>query len=312
METSIGACMNDVKLFDRVLDRLGLPVRPPVDLDALRDIYAAWCLSVPFDNIAKLIALHSDTDTPLPGIDAHEFFERWLDHGAGGTCWPTSNALCELLLHLGFDARRVAGSMRDTGYVGHGSVKVRIASQDWLVDSSLLTDIPLPLTNDIFIATESVFGVEVEPADGTHVIWADLPPYPTMIPCRLLVDPTDHDFYVERYEASRIRSPFNQRLYARRNRVGERIVLDGNTWHVKSAGGLETRILDRSELLACLINEFGISRTLVSQANTSGALDASFEPPPSPPIPYLTREQPSRRQRPSIYGPTADELWGSG
>ena len=115
--------------LDDVLNRLGFDHRPDADLGGLRDVYAAWCLSVPFDNIAKLIALRAPRGAPLPGMDAAEFFGRWLEHGVGGTCWITSNALCELLLALGFEARRVAGSMGDSGYLGHGSVKVRLGCE---------------------------------------------------------------------------------------------------------------------------------------------------------------------------------------
>jgi|SRR5665647_357594 len=84
-------------LRDRVLARLGFSDAPRANLEGLRSVYAAWCLFVPFDNIAKLIALN-------------------------------------------FNARRVAGSMRDTGYVGHGSVEVHIDGTDWLVDPSMLTE----------------------------------------------------------------------------------------------------------------------------------------------------------------------------
>lgn len=279
-------------LRDRVLARLNLTEAPPADLDVLRSVYAAWCLGVPFDNIAKVIALR--TDKSLPGIDATEFFERWLTHGAGGTCWATSNALYELLVSMGFDARRVAGSMRDSGYIGHGSVKVRIDHTDWVADSSLLTDIPLPLTDAVFISPANPFGAESEPVDGGHMIWADLPPNPTMIPCRLAVDPTDRGFYVERYEASRMRSPFNDRLYIRRNRAGERLVVNGNTLISKTKTGTEVRDLDATELCACLIDEFEISEALVNDWRDCGALEASFTPPASPPAP-ITVLPPSQR-----------------
>lgn len=282
------------ELRDRVVDRLGLAESPSPDIDGLRAVYAAWCLGVPFDNIAKLIALRTGPDVPLPGIDATEFFQRWLTHGAGGTCWPTSNALCEFLLSLGFNARRVAGSMRDTGYIGHGSVKARIDDIDWLVDSSLLTDIPLPLTDGIFIADEGVFGAESEPVDGSHIIWADVPPLPMLTPCRLLVDPTDHAYYVERYEASRARSPFNDRLYIRINRDGERIVVSGNTRSTKTADGLHSHDLDPAELCAALIDEFGISMELVDEWRACGALEASYAPLASEPAP-ITLIPPSQR-----------------
>jgi arylamine N-acetyltransferase len=285
------------QLQDRVLERLGVPDAPAADLAGLRSTYAAWCVCVPFDNLAKVIALRTTPDKPLPGMDATEFFERWLAHNVGGTCWSTANALRELLISIGFDARRVAGSMRDTGYIGHGSVKVRIDDIDWLVDPSMLTDIPLPLTNEIFISGDSVYGSESEPGeDGTHIVWADLPPNPTLIPCRLLVDPTDHAYYVERFEASRTRSPFNDRLYIRRNRKAERLVLNANTRILKTTEATETRDLNPSELCNSLIDEFGVSEELVDRWRTAGALEASYAPAAAPPAP-IALVPPSRRTK---------------
>ena len=285
------------ELTARVVDRLGLTDTPPADLEGLSTTYAAWCLSVPFDNLAKLIALRTTPDEPLPGMDATEFFERWLAHGVGGTCWATANALCELLISLGLDARRVAGSMRDTGYIGHGSVKVRIDNIDWVVDSSMLTDIPLPVTDEVFISGDRVFGSESEPArGGNHIIWADLPPNPTLIPCRLLVDPTDHAYYVERFEASRTRSPFNDRLYIRRNKKGERLILNANTCILKTADGTETRDLSPFELCDSLIKEFGVSEEFVNRWREAGALQASYGPAPAPPAP-ITLLPPSQRHK---------------
>ncbi len=242
-----------------------------------------------------MIALRTTPGVPLPQMDANDFFERWLTHGAGGTCWTTSNALGELLLALGFNAHRVAGSMRDTGYLGHGSVKVRIDDRDWLVDSSMLTDFPLPLTNGIFVADEGIFGAEVEPVDGMHMIWSDIPPHPTLTPCRLMIDDASRELYADRYEASRQRSPFNERLYVRTNRPDARLLLIGRTRFEKTAAGLESCDLGAAEVCASLRDEFGMSNDHVSHWVGSGALDDSIAPAdPAPPALPLT-QPPSRR-----------------
>lgn len=274
-------------LRETILARMGISALPSPDLAGLRSIYAAWCLSVPFDNIAKLIALRARPDQPLPGMDATEFFERWLTHGVGGTCWAGSNALCEFLLSLGFNARRVAGSMGDTGYLGHGSVKVRFGHNDWVADSSLLTDVLIPLTDAIFVDDESIFGVESEPVDGSHMIWADVPPSPALTPCRLMIDPSDHAHYVERFEASRARSPFNERLYVRRNLDGARFLLVARTRILKDRDGIQKQELSRDEICSSLIEEFGVSKKLVDELNSCGALEASFNSSPPPPSPVV-------------------------
>jgi hypothetical protein len=135
-------------LRDRVLERLGFARAPGVDLAGLRALYQAWCLHVPFDNIRKMTALRAAGVSPLPGATAQDFFDAWLSGGAGGACWPGSNALYTLLRSTGFASDPVAASMRDTGAATHGSVRVDLDGGHWLVDSSLLTNIPLPLGPD--------------------------------------------------------------------------------------------------------------------------------------------------------------------
>ncbi|MDX2030503.1 MAG: arylamine N-acetyltransferase [Blastocatellia bacterium] len=117
-------------LRERILARLGFSAAPAADLDGLRALYEAWCMRVPFDNVRKMIALRGGGSEPLPGGEAADFFAAWLRDGVGGTCWPTSNGLFALLDALGFEARRIAGAMRDLGIVNHGSVKVKLDGRD--------------------------------------------------------------------------------------------------------------------------------------------------------------------------------------
>jgi hypothetical protein len=177
--------------------------------------------------------------------------------------------------------------MGDTGIESHGSVIVTCHSRDWLVDTSMLTQSPLPLTEEVFISGDTVFAAEVEQVDGTHMVWTDLPLTDTYIPCRLLVDPATYDYYAERYEASRVRSPFNERIYARRNRPGETLVMIGNRRLSKTATGLKTEELSRERLCDSLREEFGISGGMLDEWRRSGAFEASFQPPTDAPRPVI-------------------------
>jgi N-hydroxyarylamine O-acetyltransferase len=283
-------------LRDRVLARLALDPPPRPDVDGLRAVYGAWCARVPFDNVRKMIGLRAGDGAPLPGGDAAEFLARWLADGCGGTCWPGSVALHALLRSLGFDARLVAGAMRDLGVVNHGSVKVAIDGRDWLVDSSMLGNEPLPLGDAPWAGRDPVHAVEVEPDGGTHVVWFEVPPHDEGgLPCRLLLDPVDRAFCVDAYERSREGSPFNQRLYARRNVPGGLVVLRGPTRYHKTARGVEQRELGRDEVVAALRDEIGLSAALVERWVASGALDATLAPPSGGAPPPLARRAPSRR-----------------
>ena len=54
-------------LLEQVLSKLGLADRPAPTLDGLQMLYAAWCRKVPFDNVRKLIHLHSHAPGPRRG-----------------------------------------------------------------------------------------------------------------------------------------------------------------------------------------------------------------------------------------------------
>ncbi len=278
-------------LRDRVLRRLGLTRTPSPDAEGLGELYRAWCSRVSFDNVRKVIALADGRE--LPGRGAEDFFEAWLERGAGGTCWPGSNALYELLRSLGFDVSRGVGSMRDSGALNHATNRVRLDGRTWLVDSSMLTMVPLRLSSEIHIGSD-LFGAEVEPEAGSHVIWVDFPPQPSPIPCRLQPEPISHSFHLESYERSREKSAFNRRLYARRNHPGEKRVVVGNKRVSKTASGMDVRELTREELCLALRDEIGIHESLIEEWVGCGGLDLAFEEPPPPPP--VERKPPSQRR----------------
>ena len=283
------------ELRDRVTERFGLSNAPSPDLSGLKALYGAWCANVPFDNVCKMIALRAGGDLPLPGMQAVEFFESWLTHGAGGTCWSMSNALFELALSLGFEAHRIAGCVRDRGIINHGSVRVTIDGSEWLVDASIHTNVPLPLNDEVFVNSDPMFAAEVEPVGATHVIWWIPPPQSAYIPCRLLADPVDYAYYLAGYERSRAQGPFNQRLFARHNRPGEVLVLLGHTRFSKTADGLQGRDLSPEEVIEALHEDIGISQELVEQWVRAGGLKATFESPPGPKPPPIMQKPPSKR-----------------
>lgn len=267
----------DHELVNRILEKFGIDSLS-TDLSGLSDVYAAWCRGVPFDNIRKMIALRVP-GAAMPGLEATDFFENWLENGSGGTCWPSSNALYALLRSLGFDARRVAGSMFDLPEINHGTVKVKIDGRDWMVDSSMLTHWPLPLTEEVFVSDDRAHGVEIEPSNGSHVVWRDFAPLPEYIPCRLRHDPVDSDYYLERYEKfSREQSPFNERLYFRSSGPDGAWVILGNTRFERKNDGLEVREFNASELCAFLRDGVGISERLLDRWIAAGSLDSTFKP----------------------------------
>jgi N-hydroxyarylamine O-acetyltransferase len=216
-------------LIERVLEKLGLSARPSIDLGGLNAVYAAWCGSIPFDNVRKRIWFAGDRTTPVTGGDPTDFFENWLAHGTGGTCWPTSGAIYALLKSLGFPARRIAGAMIDNGEreaesAGHGSVLVALDGVDHLADASILAFEALPLVaGQRTRSGPGIHAIEAVPTEtGFDVIWRcglDREA-PLTFRTQPEFDPVDHRFFLDGYARSKASSPFNRALYICRRSAG--------------------------------------------------------------------------------------------
>jgi len=299
--------------LDRAFEKLGFSKLPENNAQGLKDFYRAWCLTASFDNIRKMIAMYGKSEGPLPGIDAEDFLNAWIEHGVGGTCWPITNALYTLLKAAGFDAIRATGSMWDMGIDNHGTVGVRIDGKDWLVDASMLTMQPLPLVRgEVFISSDPLYKAEVDPDGDGFFVWSVHPPLPHLLPCRLLERDVPYEQFAANYERARGDiSPFNAKLYARRAFADHIRVLTGNRlFEVKasppSEGEMSTQSTERAQamkmtkltgdqLLAEMRGPFGYSAAIVDEWERSGAFDATMTPTPPPPKPELTRTPPSQR-----------------
>jgi arylamine N-acetyltransferase len=256
-------------VIDRVLEKLGLNERPSIDLGSLNAVYAAWCGGIPFDNVRKRIWFAGDRATPVTGGDPTEFFENWLAHGTGGTCWPTSGAMYALLRSLGFPARRIAGAMINAGDLnpedaGHGSVLVALDGVDHLVDASILAFEALPLVpGQRTRSGPGIHAIEAVPADtGFDVRWRcglDREA-PVTFRTQPQFDPADHQFFLDGYERSRTSSHFNRALYICRRSAGSIVSLVRRRFITVAADDTTTvNEIDEAERKDVLVDVFGLS-----------------------------------------------------
>jgi N-hydroxyarylamine O-acetyltransferase len=257
----------DPALTEAVLDRLGLAERPAPDRAGLDTLYLAWCRSVPFDNLVKRVHLVSGSTEPFPNGDPEWFLRRFVRDGTGGTCWPGSAALHAILSGLGFAARRGSAAMYDnlSGPIHtHGTVIVRIDGADLWVDSSMLTDLPLPLERGRETRRDDpVSPVRAEPVGDLWRIWWSGSGDGADIGCLLLDDDVTAEHFFARYEVSRDMSPFNTSLHATRNAPGMRVTVKGDKRYERTAAGItSTRMDDRDQVL---VEEFGYSEEIVAQ-----------------------------------------------
>ncbi|MDQ1520172.1 MAG: N-hydroxyarylamine O-acetyltransferase [Actinomycetota bacterium] len=255
-------------LVDAVLERFGFRDRPEPTYAGLEAVYGAWCEHVPFDNLVKRIHLAGGSAAPFPNREAVAFLDLYLRHGAGGTCWPSTLGLHALLVELGFDARLGSASMRDNlaGRIHtHGTIIVRDQAKEYWVDTSMLTERPVPIERGGQTRLDHPFRpVRVEPVDDLWRVYWSGQTIAEEIPCLLLDDDVSIVHCQARYEASREMSPFNTRLHATTMRGGRCLTISkGERWERDATDVRHAPVEgDRDRVL---VEEFGYSEAIVGQ-----------------------------------------------
>ena len=266
----------DRDLVERVTRKLGFERAPSVTLSGLNAMYSAVSGSLPNDNVQRRIWYANGGSGPVVGSDPTEFFENWIAHGTGGSCFAINGAICTLFNTLGFSAHRLAGSIEFGGGdsdANHGSCIVTLNGVDYLVDGQLAAFRALPL----------VQGQPAATGHGMHDIWARpsgetfeicfFPGPGRRRPLIFRLQPeyirVDHAFFVERHfmAASRSlnRSPFNDCLFvARRTRDSMVLVSRSMRVNVEADGTVHVVDISEAELLRVLVEELGYSEEIVA------------------------------------------------
>jgi|SRR5262249_19929254 len=260
-------------LLERVLTKLGLNKQPAPDLAGLNTVYAAVCGGIPFDNIQKRIWLRTKRKKPVTGGDPNEFFENWVRHGTGGTCWPTSGGMYALARALGFNARRIAGSVIVPNYpsgANHGSVLVTLGGHEYVFDFTFGSfKIPKLVPGQTTSTETGIHNVEIMPLDGGgwellfFMGWSTTP-----LPFRYEQehDPVDHAFFLDRNDrASRV-GFFNDTLLFRRRFADSIVTIGRGKKRVIAPDGTMTKTdLTTAQRDALLIHELGLSEEIVAR-----------------------------------------------
>ena len=184
--------------------------------------------------------------------------------------------------------------MFDMGFVNHGTVIVSFGSEEWLADASLMSPVPLLLGSEQRYS-DGVSAVELEPEGGSHLVWVTVPHQAGFINCRIHGETLAAGAVLARYEATRERSAFNQRLYARRNFRDRVILLRGNFRFERTSSGLAARELTEDEVQRSMGEEMGFSEELIAQWVECGGLQDSMQPSSGPAPPVVKGVPPSQR-----------------
>lgn len=257
------------QLREKVLARLGLSKAPEPTLTGLRELYAAWCAHVPFDNVRKMIHIRSQNPGPLPSFTPADFLEAFVKYGTGGTCWAGAGAMHAVLKSLGFETERGIGTMLHAPHAtpNHGTVLVKFGDSKYLVDSSMLFAEPLVLDeNSATKIDHPAWGVQCSRRAGQwHIAWRPLHKIDGF-ECRIEKFGVSWAEFQKMHEATRGWSPFNFEVSARKNRNGEvRGVGFGNAVKLRQDGGVDRIPASYKERNRILIEEVGLSEEIVAQ-----------------------------------------------
>lgn len=102
------------------------------DLDLLKKLQKAHLVAVPFENL--------DIHYRIPILlDTGRIFEKVVLNRRGGFCYELNGLFCNLLLELGYNARRISARVykNEEGYspeFDHLVILVNIADREYLVD----------------------------------------------------------------------------------------------------------------------------------------------------------------------------------
>jgi N-hydroxyarylamine O-acetyltransferase len=255
-------------LVDAVLHRLRVPA-PRTDRAGLAEVYAAWCQSVPFDNVLKRLWLEEQWPGRLPGSAAADFFRDWIEYRTGGTCWAGNGALFALLRALGFRVELGAATMMsapDTPGPNHGTVVVTLDEGRFITDASILSGQPLrlPEPGETPPAPAALPAVQIA-GGSTVVLWRTVR-QPDGFPCRIDRIGLDAGTWDALHQHTAGWSPFNYATSARLNRGDEVIGYGaGLTYRIRPDGALESRPADRAEMVSFLAEVLEIDGTVAAR-----------------------------------------------
>jgi len=116
------------------LRRLGLLSRPTATRATLNLMVAAHLQTVPFENLDIVDGLQTELSTAAA-------LNKLIVRGRGGFCYEVNEAFCALLLHLGFNVRRVEARVWSVDRREFGPPYDHLALVVTLPEGEFLTDV---------------------------------------------------------------------------------------------------------------------------------------------------------------------------
>ncbi|WP_159090741.1 arylamine N-acetyltransferase [Aquimarina aquimarini] len=246
----------------RVLKKLELSEKIEPTLENLQMIYLQWCRNVPFDNFWKRLHLNNNRFSEQKQINANVFFDIWLTHGLGGTCWVTSNALFHLLKFLGYNIHFITGSMGDIEGTNHGSIIVLLNKKQYMVDTSMLNEEPISL-KEKKNSSHSLHPINILLSGGEMSLLFELCNSKNKMTWTITSNEVGFDKIEHLNQISMITSLFNDCVYIRKNSKDAIYSIIGNTFYIKTADKTAQEVLGNKEIEKKLKEVMGFSEEIV-------------------------------------------------
>ncbi|CAM1373136.1 arylamine N-acetyltransferase [Tenacibaculum xiamenense] len=230
--------------------------------EGLKKIYQAWCRNIPFDNFWKRLELEKTPFISKDQIDPSAFFEAWLEHGVGGTCWTTTNALQYLLEELGFQTKIVGGSMGDMGMVNHGSLIVTTNNgKEFIVDTSISNETPIELTPKTI--DNAPHSIQLMDEGEKRSIFFEFPSKKDLMKCAIYNNTFSTEDLYNAHKESYTNSLFNDCVYIKKNNEFGINTIIGDTLYTKTKNNVKKVTLNREEIKTVLLDTMGLSQELI-------------------------------------------------
>lgn len=270
--------LNDAN-YENAIERLGFSTKPEPTRENLDRLYKGWCREVGYDNVLKRVYYARGETGPFPVMDPNDFVKSWLAHGTSGSCWPSAEALYNLLAKTGYKTERVSAEMLDCGdpmRPNHGTCFVELDGSTFVVDTGVVAEEVLELKDGEETSTSSkAFGIR---SKGDGRIWW-LPGHSRQsIEIAMIDRNCSAEYFAHRYEKTKEFSLFNHSLYVRKN-IDDGIITygRGNVIRVNPEGEMSAEPIATEDLAAFLIDTMGLSEEIVAQTPLVDETGAKFD-----------------------------------
>jgi DNA-directed RNA polymerase subunit H (RpoH/RPB5) len=161
--------------------------------------------------------------------------------------------------------------MGDTGMPNHGSIIVTIKDEEFIIDTSILNEQPIELTN--IKKENAIHPVQVIHDTPKITVLFEFVMSKKQMPWIFIEDNISTDMIQLLHETSIKASLFNDCVYIRKNSKHIAYSIIGNTFYTKTTDKIQAQIFNKNEMKNTLIKVFGLSEEITNHISQTNLFD---------------------------------------